>query len=223
MPEDIVSPQDLARLRAANATVQRLKGEGARVLYELGVALREVEEQELWRAGGHGSFTAWLEEAEVARATARRAIEVARHFNADIAARYGFDKLALGLRYLALTDRDEQPGDLIAADLRLRGEHGRFVSVPFHEATVRQLQDAVAELVAGARPRLSGKDDLGARLVKLSKTLPAVPRGLSPAAERVSVARSRSGKVALTFRQIPLDELGAFIAALQALQTETEE
>lgn len=84
-------------------------------------------------------------------------------------------------------------------------------------------RDGTAELAARARPRLSGKDDLGARLVKLSKTLPAVPRGLSPAAERVSVARSRSGKVALTFRQIPLDDLGAFIAALQALQAGAEE
>lgn len=220
----MIAEEDRHRLREATDRVRVLKAEGARVLYELGLTLREVEDQALWRAGGHGSFTAWLEdEVEVARTTARRAIEVARHFNADIAVRYGFDKLSLGLRYMALTRNVEQPGDLIAADLRLRGADGRFDSVPFHTATVAQLQDAVAELVARAQGKRLGKnDELGVRLAALAKVLPPPPKGMSPAAERVTVAKTRSGKVALTFRQIPLDELDVFIEALRGLREQGE-
>ena len=204
------------RLRAATARVQTLKGDGARVLYALGTVLREVEEAELWRAGGHSAFSVYLEEeAQVARTTAYRAIEVARHFNEDQAVRYGFDKLSLGLRYMALTRAVEQPGDLIAADLRLRGPGGRYTSVPFHTATIRQLQEAI--IVATARRALPVyADDLDARLVRLKAALPPPPPGMTAAKDRVEVARTRGGAVALTFRQIPLTELAAFVAALQA-------
>lgn len=212
------------RLRSATERVRDLKGDGARILHELGTVLREVEEQELWRAGGHASFAAWLEdEAEVARGTAYRAMEVARHFNAEIATRYGFDKLYLGLRYMELTRAREQPGDLIAADLRIRGPSGRFLSVPFHQASVRQVQEAVRLAAAGRSPRLSSSGDgLSERLSRLKAALPPPPAGMAVAKERVEVARTRGGEVALTFRQIPLKDLAAFVAALQAELGEEE-
>lgn len=208
--------QPAARLRQIRDEITTLRGEGARVLYRLGALLREVEDGELWRAGGCATYGEWLEnEAQVSRTTAHRAALVARHFNEDIAVRYGLEKLSLGLRWMALTRADEQPGDLLAADLRLRDARGRFVSVPFHEASLRQIEAALALLLDArdARPKLD--DGLDARLKRLDAALPVPPAGVRPVRERVQVQRARDGKISLSFRQIPLDELEGFLEAVR--------
>ena len=210
-------PADRARLREIGREIHTLRGEGARVLYRLGLLLREVESGELWRSGGFGGFGEWLEEeADIGRSTAYRAMAVVRHFNEEIAARYGFDKLYLGLRYMELTRRAEQPGDLIAADLRLRDARGRFITVPFHEASVRQIQDAIAVQSARRSARPSLDEGLGDRLDRLEAALPAPVAGMRKAKRRVEVLRSRGGEVSLSFRQIPLEQLDAFLQAVRA-------
>lgn len=206
------------RLAEVTRLIAEYRRQGAALVYRIGLALREVQDEELWRAGGFASFSAWVEsEAAVSRSTAARAIEVTRHFSEDMASRYGLEKLYWGLRYVALTGVVEQPGDLVAAELRIRGSNGRFQSVGFHEATTQQVQDAVQLALKGQRRALSaGTDaDLGARLDRLRDALPATPRGLSPARDRVELARTRGGEVALTFRQIPLSELRAFLEAVE--------
>lgn len=222
-PADLVPAPTRAALRAAEGRVRALRGEGARVLWELGLVLREVDEQALWKAGGYPSFTAWLEsrEVDVARTTAERTLAVVQNFSLDLAMRYGFDKLYAGLRYLSVTQRAELPGDLIALDLRLRGPTGRYVTVPFHTATVRDVLDAIAleqaRKTPGALPR-GLEDDLSDRLERLSAALPDPPKGLRPADKRLQVTRTSTGELSLTFKQIPLAELDGFIAALQALK-----
>lgn len=206
-----------AQLREITASIQALKGEAAAVLYQLGALLRQVDERELWRAGGFSSLTDYLErEVDVAPTTARRAIQVARHFNLEIATRYGFDKLSKGLRYMELTRAVEQPGDLIAADLRIRGAGGRFRTVPFHTATARQIEDAIqieVERQRAAAHRTSS--DVATRLRALSQALPAVPTGARPAKSRVEATKTRQGDLMLTFKQIPMAELRAFLDAVE--------
>lgn len=214
MPEH--QPPARARLREIHEEITSLRGEGARVLYRLGVLLREVEEGELWRESGQTGFGAWLEnEVDVGRSTAYRAIAVATHFNEDIAVRYGMDKLYQGLRYLELTRRAERPGDLIALDLRLRDARGRFITVAFHTASVRQVQDAIALLGERSARRATLEDGLDARLGRLESALPSPAAGLRRAKRRVEAVRTRDGKVSLSFRQIPLDELEAFVDAIR--------
>lgn len=209
-------PPSRARLREIDAEIAHLRDQGARVLYRLGVLLREVDTDELWRESGEPSFAAWLEnQADIGRSTAYRAIAVVTHFNEDIAARYGVDKLYQGLRYLELTRRVEQPGDLIALDLRLRDERGRYITVPFHTASVRQVQDAIAVLTERSSRPAKLDEDLDARLGRLVSGLPAPAAGLRPVKERVEVVRTREGKVSLSFRQIPLEELAAFVEAIR--------
>ena len=206
-----------AQLREITASIQALKGEAAAVLYQLGLLLRQVHERELWRAGGFSSLTDYLErEVDVAPTTARRAIQVARHFNEEIATRYGFDKLSKGLRYMELTRAVEQPGDLIAAELRIRRADGRFGSVPFHTATARQIEDAIqieVERQRAAAHRTA--PDVSARLRALTEALPAVPTGARAAKSRVEATKTRKGEVMLTFKQIPMTELRAFLDAVE--------
>ena len=190
---ELVTEQARA-LREITAAVAALKGDAARVFYELGTLLRRVEDEALWRAGGYASFTAYLEsEVDLARSTARRCIEVSRHFNLDISERYGFDKLWRGLRYLELTRRQEKPGDLIAADLRLRGDDGRFFHVPFHEATGRQIDEAAR--LERARSRRTSARELDPptrdRLNRLNASLPPPPAGVRVRKDCVEVSNSR--------------------------------
>ena len=190
------------------------------MLYDLGLVLREVVDEALWQAGGHTSFTAWLEDSvEVSRATATRAVLVTRHFNREIAQRYGLEKLYWGLRYLEVTRATEQPGDLIAADLRLRGPDGRFTHVPFHTASLRQIRAAVhlTQTLAPPRAQPTLDADLDARLDRLAEGLPPTPAGLTPAKRRVETSRAKDGTLTLTFRQIPATDadLRAFITLLR--------
>ena len=125
------------------AQVRVLKATIAVSLYELGQLLLDVRERELWRLAGRASFLACLEEdLEISRATAYRAMDIAQHFGPEIARRYGSEKLIAMHRYLKATGKAEQPGDLLAADLQLRGASGRFESVPLHQATLTQIEDA---------------------------------------------------------------------------------
>ena len=202
MPDVPATPDARRRLRAATERVFELKAAGAALLYDLGAVLREVEDEALWRAGGFASFTAWLSEAvEVSRPTAARAIEVTRHFSRDVALRYGMEKLYWGLRYVAATRADEQPGDLIAADLRLRGPSG-----PFHEASLRQVQEAVRLRMElrDKRPAFPGPSVLDAAISTLEAGLPPAPKGLPAPRSRVEMVHAPDGAPALNLRHLPL-------------------
>lgn len=210
-------PTDAATLATITARIHALRSQAAGELYELGVLLRRVQDEQLWRAGDYTSFSDYLQRgADVSRTTALRCVAVARHFNLDIAQRYGLDKLSLGLRYLELTGKDEQPGDLIAAELRNRGPDGRFMAVPFHEATRDQIEEAIA--IERGRQRSSERrapDDVARRVDALAKRLPALPMGARPAKRRVETTKTARGEVLFTFKQIPLSELRAFLAAVE--------
>lgn len=217
MPSSELSPEKKAALRDVTSQIRTLRGRAAGVLYELGVLLRRVEDEELWRAGPYTSLSDYLERGvDVSETTARRCIQVTRHFNLEMAQRYGLDKLSRGLRYLELTGKAEKPGDLVAADLRNRGPDGRFVKVPFNEATSRQIDEAIRiELErreARAHKAPEGMDD---RLRRMSEAMPSLPGGVRAVKRRVEATKTRGGEVVLTFRQVPMSELRAFVAALE--------
>ena len=120
-------------LARVTAEIGRLKGLVGKGLYELGRLLDRVQQDELWREGGYVSFDGYVAEAvDLSRASAYRFMRIARHFNAEIANRYGAAKLEAAIRYLEVTPAEERPGDLMAAQIRVRGERGsdRATSIP---------------------------------------------------------------------------------------------
>lgn len=192
-----------------------LKGQAGKNLYDMGTRLARVREEELWRAGGHASFEEYIERAvDISRSTAYKLVRVATEFNRVIAERYGVEKLDLGLRYLDHTPAEERPGDLLAADIRVRDERGRWHSVPFHRANVPELRAAIALLQNQHEQRRRVPVDLDRRARRLEQALPRAPAGLARG-NRVRLRRAPDGRVAVTFSAVPLDELDAFIAALK--------
>jgi len=155
------------------------------------------------------------ETVDVSRQWAYRAMRVAREFNAEMAARFGIEKLNAAVAYLEATRAEEQPGDILATDLRVRGEEGRFEKVPFVEATQAQVWEAVELLGEAKVRRVPVPKEVGQRAKALEKALPPAPQGLKRGA-RVRLSRGKDGRLAATFRAIPLDELEQFVEALRA-------
>ena len=192
--------------------IHRLKGGVGRGMYEVGVRLARILDEQLWAGRGYLSFEHYLEQGvSFSRSTAYKLIRIAREFNAEIAERYGVEKLELGLRYLEATPERERPSDLAMTDLRLRDDGGKFRSVSFHEATPSQIRDAI-QLVAQSkvlRRRISERWLHKAE--QLSARLPPAPPGVHKG-ERVRLKRGLDGRVAISFQAIALQDLALFLA-----------
>jgi hypothetical protein len=203
---EIVDRARRERLNSIKKSLGSLDQRVARATWEWGNLLAEVERDELWREDGAATFSAWLEdEVGVSRTSAARAITVARNFNVEMAERFGTRKLAAAVAYLELTAREERPGDILALDLRIRGESGQFVTVPFVKASARQVEAACAEIRAAERgreekARLRDLDaDVRARATRLAEALPAAPKG-TVRGDRVAVKKGADGRMAVSIQ-----------------------
>ena len=169
----------------------------------------------MWRSDEFASFDDYLERAvSISRSTAYRFMRVAQHFNAEIARRYGVEKLEAAIRYLQATPTEERPGDLLAAEIRLRDESGRFTTLSLHEATAAQIREATALLFDAKRAGMRIPSGLRKQIGRLADALPPAPKGTTRG-ERIRLARGKDGQLAVSFQAIPLDELGTFLALLK--------
>lgn len=210
----LTRPRD--ELRRLTREILQRKARIGRDLYGVGVRLISIQARELWRADGYPSFEAYLAQAiDISRTHAYRFIRIAENFNAEIAARYGVTKLESALRYLATTSADEAPGDLLAAEIRIRDDDGRFRALSLHEATAAQIDEARRLLENGKRSRRRGSipkawQGRAANLEAcLPKALPGTVRG-----RRVRLKRATDGGLAISFLGIPVAEIRAFLATL---------
>ncbi len=217
----IVDRDRHSRVTAIKDQLRAVDQSVARALWDWGRLLGEVERDELWKDDGAPTFTEGLDtELDVSRRSATRAITVARHFSAEMVERFGTRKLAATVTYLELTAKDEQPGDILALDVRVRGDSGRFVTVPYPKASARQIEDACGDLRSVDRGKAENArlKDLGTdvrdRAAKLSKALPEAPDG-TVRGDRVAVKKGKDGRLAVTIQGIPVDDLETVIEALR--------
>jgi hypothetical protein len=194
--------------------IHRLKGSVGRGMFEIGVRLGRIADERLWEARGYASFEDYLEQGvSFSRSTGYKLIRIARHFNAEIAERYGVEKLELGLRYLESTPVRERPGDLVAADMRVRDPGGRFRAVSFHEATPSQIRDAIT-LLSETKSTRRLPEGLQKRVERVERGLTAPPTGVHRG-PRVVLKRGSDGQYAVSFHAIALDDLGQFLALVE--------
>ena len=194
--------------------IHRLKGGVGRGMFEIGVRLARILDERLWEARGYETFEDYLERGVAfSRSTGYKLIRIARHFNAEIAERYGVEKLELGLRYLESTPERERPGDLVAADMRVRDTSGRFRSISFHEATPTQIRDAIG-LLGESKSRRRLPENLEKRVERIEAALSAPPTGVHRG-PRVVLKRGTDGQYAVSFLAIALDDLDQFLALVE--------
>ncbi len=215
---DLIPADAKRQLERLTQVILRAKAEAGRNLYEIGRSLREVQRADLWRAGPYDTFDEYLADgADLSRSMAYRLMRVADHFNAPIVERYGVDKLDAAMGYMRATGRAELPGDVLAADIRLRNDDGRYQSVPLHEASGRQIREATKLLRADKAARRAPSPAALAAARDLGATIPAVP-GVRRS-NRATVKRARDGTEILTIRDVPLsylEQLGLQLVELDA-------
>jgi hypothetical protein len=127
-----------ARANELLASIERRKRDIARAFYDLGAALRELNEKKLYGSLGYASFDAMLEDREVmSAAQARKLIEVVRTFDREMAQRLGAEKAYALARYVVRTKQDDDVSEYVAEGFPLGGRRK-----PIDEVTVRQISHA---------------------------------------------------------------------------------
>lgn len=130
----------IARARADEllADIDKKKRDLARAFYDLGSALRELNEKKLYGVLGYESFDAMLEDRKImSAAQARKLIEVVRRFDREMAQRLGAEKAYALARYVTRTKQDDDVGEYVAEGFPLGGRRK-----PIDEVTVRQIAHA---------------------------------------------------------------------------------
>jgi hypothetical protein len=194
--------------------ILNLRGRVGRSIYHIGRLLDGICRDKLWRDGGYDSFSHYVEAAlDISCASSFRFMRIARHFNAEIAKRYGISKLEAAIAYLEATTEKERPGDLLSARIRIRGPDGRYRQLALHQASAVQIREAVVLLRDSQRGAQRIPRTFRGHVNRLEAALPAVPTG-TRSGDRVRIMRGDDGRLALTFQAIPVDQLAAFVDAL---------
>ena len=210
-----MSKTQQAELKALEQKIVAARGRAGRDAWNIGAHLARIKQGELWRSGGYESFSDYLARGvDCSRASAYRYLRIAEHFNAEIAELYGIDKLLLVLRFMALTPAEERPGDIFVAQVRVRGENGRFRSVSVHEASAAQLEEGILLEQKRLEQRRRAPRTMQARAERVSKALPEPPKGVSR--QRVRLRKHAEGQVLASFFSIPLEHVGVLFQAVQS-------
>ena len=213
-PTTPTAPDRRNRLHALEAEVRARYAEAARSLWHIGQCVLEVQQSELWREDGLPTFGAWLDSDRVplGRASAYKALRIAEHFSSETASRFGTEKLDAAVGYLKATRKDEQPGDLLALNVRLRGDDGAWTSVPFVDATTGQIREAMQLMGHGQRDARVPAEVQG-RVERLNRAIPQAGGAWQGA--KVNVRRNRAGRVVLAMHGVPVDDLEGFLAMVR--------
>lgn len=194
---------------------QALAADIAEHFYELGRIFAHIVDGERYREAGSETFADYVrDEVGLSRATAYRAMDLYRNYSAGVARRFRISKLEAGLAYLRATPRQERPGDLIAATLRIRGQGGRFVRRKFIDASVKEIHQATALVLAENYGR-TVPARLRKRVARLAQKLPEAPARLVRG-DRIRMQRDeKTGDYFASFIAIPVNELDEYIAFLR--------
>ena len=207
---DIIHPDDRNELERLTRVIEDAKSEAGRNLWLIGASLIHIRDQRLWTAGSYANFTDYAESgAQVSRSYGYDLMAIAAQFNEAVSERYGIDKLDAAVRYLRATPGSERPGDLLAADIKLKGDDGRFLSKPLHEASTHEIRQATTLVQQAKAARNKPGPEFLDAADRVASQLPAV-KGVS-AKTRVQVKKAKDGRVVVTFRDIPIDQLEAFV------------
>jgi len=212
MSHELTVPERNAALEAHTQRILAAKGRLARDFYEIGTRLAEIRHEGLWEAGGYDGYDDYLRRAvDIPASSAWRYVRIAAEFNAEIAARYGVEKLDALISWMNATPAAELPGDVFAKKIRIRGASGRFQQVPVPKARAAEIREAT-RLLQDAK---QGGARIPVAVTRQLDKLSAALAGSSRAKGRVTARRDRQGNVVLAFNRIPLDELAAFVRAIE--------
>ena len=113
-PRLMTEEEAVAALDAAESRIREVSADLRAKSWDIGAAIRDVRDRELWKARGFASFTDWCNspEIELGRAQAYRLIETTEEYDRTTFEKIGSTKLAL---ISSIKDRDTRDEALSAA------------------------------------------------------------------------------------------------------------
>jgi hypothetical protein len=218
-PSQTRSPaRQASSLDALTHELVNLKRDVAKNLHAMGVRLTRIKEESLWEQGDYSGFDDFLERGvALGRTTAYELIRISRSFAEPVAEQHGYDKLRAAMSWMATAPKEEQTGDVFSSPIKLRDDTGRFETKPMHDATATEIREATEILRETRAGSARITRDVKDRIRRLETQLPEAPRG-TQSGQRIRLRRGRDGKIAVTFQAIPLDDLRAFITALERFE-----
>jgi hypothetical protein len=103
-------------LHTAMTQIKQLRKNMAKSFFEIGLILRDIQQQKLYEAKGFGTFEAFLErEVDLGKTTSLRLIRIVNTFLREATAEYGMDRIFGALMALEATDstQDVRPSGKI--------------------------------------------------------------------------------------------------------------
>lgn len=149
-----ITAADEARAEALLALIERRKARIAEDFYDLGEALRELQQKKLYLALGHRSFADMLNARGImSLSQAKKLIEVAASMPRDKALAVGAEKAYALARYAAATPEPDTPAWLVETNAKIGAKHVRDISLREIEDATKKVRSARGEKKASPEER----------------------------------------------------------------------
>ncbi|MFO0591582.1 MAG: hypothetical protein U0441_28810 [Polyangiaceae bacterium] len=199
---------DKARIESLLALIDRRKARISEDFYEIGKALREIQQKKLYQAIGFSSFADMLKDRDVlSLSTAKKLIAVVEALPVDKALSLGVEKAYALTRYTAVTPDPDSPALLIESNEVIGGKKVR-------EASLRDLEQAAKEARKKAKPKSSPKPAADPDTAAAKKAARQISARLRERKIRYAAVTTKHDANHSVVIEIPMRDMTAFLALL---------
>lgn len=200
---------DTARIESLLALIDRRKARISEDFYEIGKALREIQQKKLYQAIGFSSFADMLKARDVlSLSTAKKLIAVVEALPVDKALSLGVEKAYALTRYTAATPDPDSPALLIDSNEVIGGKKVR-------DASVRDLTLARKKVLDATKPKKkAGKPPADPEEALANKTVRGLSGRLRTLKIRASVTTKRDDKSSAILIELPIASATALLDVL---------
>ena len=137
-----------SELARETAKILRLKEEVGVRFWDLGQCLLRVHDEALYSQAGFENFEQYLGRrgVSIARTTAYRFMEIARHFSREIARKHSQSKLFASIDLAKATPEQDRPIDVLAYQIEVRSADGKTQFKPFKNASSHEIKRAAQRI-----------------------------------------------------------------------------
>lgn len=175
-----------ARGEALLALIERRKQRIVEDFYDLGLALKELLDDELYVALGHRTFAELLSARNVVSASsAKKLIAVVEHVSREQALRLGREKAYALVAYAAASPEADVPSQLAAIDAEIAGKKVAALSTRDIEEAARRARQAARKPSAEEKAAERARREATAQLRSFAKRRKLGTLEIATAGERI--------------------------------------
>ncbi|MBN2498249.1 MAG: hypothetical protein JXR96_26900 [Deltaproteobacteria bacterium] len=218
-PQKPLKPREprSTELARETAKILALKEEIGIRFWDLGQCLLRVHDDVLYTQDGLESFEQYLEErVSMSRTSAYRLMDLARNFSRSLARKHGQAKLLAAIELAKATPEQDQPIDVLAYQIEVRGADGKMRPKPFEKASGQEIKRAAQRIRRrqSTKPQRVSQPSISVQLSWQTQALRAL-RAVAPRAMlEIRSGRGADPELSLTISGLPRSRLREALARL---------